>query len=144
MKTKVFFLLIFMCSSMAATTSKDITVSVDELPINTQSFIHTYFSDAEFSAIKKIPKNGIYQLKTTQGWVFTFGKDGKWIDIDCMDERIPSPLIPSPILNKIAESYGTAVKVVKITTTRRGYYYVKLSNYIRLVFDKRYNQLKYK
>lgn len=144
MKIKVFFLLIFMCSSIATAFSKKITVSLEELPLNTQSFIETYFSDTELLVIKKIPKNGIYQLETKQGWKFTFGKDGKWIDIDCIDQRIPSPLIPSPILNKIAESYGTAVKVVKITTTRRGYYYIKLSNYIRLVFDKRYNQLKYK
>lgn len=83
-------------------------------------------------------------METNNGWKFTFSKDGSWIDIDCNQDCVPSTLVPSSILNQVAKYYGTAVKVVKITTTRKGNYYIKLSNCIKIAFDKQCNKIDYK
>lgn len=141
MKTKSFSLLflLFICAFSKA--SDDTAISIKELPTKTQHFINTYFPDTEFSSILHREKYGLYQISTANLWRFTFGEKGNWIDIDCNEDRVPSHLVPSPILNIVARKYGPSTTIVKIAITRRGNYMIKLSNYIRLSFDKKYREL---
>ena len=141
-KSLILILLCFVSMSISATDSKPLTIN--NLPPKAQLFIQNYFPETDFVSIEKFKKNKIYQITSEEGWKFTFAKDGSWIDIDCNNDRVPSSLVPSSILNKVAKHYGTAVKVVKITVTSRGYYYVKLSNYIKVAFDKHFNKVDFK
>lgn len=116
--------------------------NIQTLPTRAQQFIGTYFDDCDIISMKKNHKKS-FQLLSKDGKEFVFDAEGNWVKIDCRDERVPSPLIPSEILNQVAKKFGTAVMVVRISISRKSTYNVELSNFISLKFDKHFKLLKY-
>lgn len=119
-------------------------VELENLPSKVQFFIQTYFSDEDFEAYEQNGKLQRYYLRAADGKEIVFTHEGDCIDIDCQDERVPSPLIPVPILNYIGRHFGNAIKVVHIEFTTKGCYDVGLSNGVQLKFNKKYKKVKSK
>ena len=144
MKKYVFLLTFLMSLSSTLFANNDGEVPFEDLPSKVQFFIQTYFSDEDFEAYEQNGKLQRYYLSAADGKKVVFNHSGDCIDIDCQDERVPSPLIPVPILNYIGRYFGYAIKVVHLEFTTKGCYNVGLSNGVQLKFNKKYKKVKSK
>ena len=140
MKIRILFAIILLSIANITFAVEEKVINENELPNKVQRFIHTYFPEVHIITV--IEKQKSFYLRTTDGKEFTFNQDGNWINVDCRSERVPSPLVPSPILNVVAKRYGTSARVVQINITKKGSFHLELSNYVRLKFDKHYHLVK--
>lgn len=144
MKIRVLFAIILLSIANITFAIEEKVINEKELPNKAQLFIETYFPNVNVVTVIEKQKQKIFYLRAADGKEFTFDQEGNWINVDCRSERVPSSLVPSPILNQVAKHYGTAVRVVQIAITKKGNYSLELSNYIRVKFDKHFNLIQSK
>ena len=140
---KVLFMTFIFAISMSLNASNDRPVTFEQLPQKAQQFIKQHFPDLQISIAKQdmdlTDKN--YDVIFVNGDKIEFSSDGEWTNIDCKYGNVPESTIPSEILNFI-KTYHKELNIIKIETNRRNYE-VKLKNKLELIFDKKYNFVKY-
>lgn len=140
---KVLFMTFIFAISMSLNASNDRPVTFEQLPQKAQQFIKQHFSDLQISIAKQdmdlTDKN--YDVIFVNGDKIEFSSDGEWTNIDCKYGNVPESAIPSEILNYV-KTYHKDIAIIKIEKERRNYE-VKLKNKIELIFDYKYNFVKY-
>lgn len=140
---KVLFMTFIFAISMSLNASNDRPVTFEQLPQKAQQFIKQHFPDLQISIAKQdmdlTDKN--YDVIFVNGDKIEFSSDGEWTNIDCKYGNVPESAIPSEILNYV-KTYHKDIAIIKIEKERRNYE-VKLKNKIELIFDYKYNFVKY-
>jgi len=128
---------------MSLNASNDRPVTFEQLPQKAQQFIKQHFSNLQISIAKQdmdlTDKN--YDVIFVNGDKIEFNSNGEWTNIDCKYGNVPDSAIPSEILNYV-KTYHKDLTIIKIEKDRRNYE-VKLKNKIELIFDYKYNFVKY-
>jgi len=128
---------------MSLNASNDRPVTFEQLPQKAQQFIKQHFPDLQISIAKQdmdlTDKN--YDVIFVNGDKIEFTSNGEWTSIDCKYGNVPESAVPSQILNYV-KTYHKDLAIIKIEKNRRNYE-VKLKNKIELIFDLKYNFVKY-
>lgn len=140
---KVLFMTVIFAISMSLNASNDRPVTFEQLPQKAQQFIKQHFPNLQISIAKQdmdlTDKN--YDVIFVNGDKIEFTSDGEWTSIDCKYGNVPESAVPSQILNYV-KTYHKDLAIIKIEKNRRNYE-VKLKNKIELIFDLKYNFVKY-
>jgi hypothetical protein len=128
---------------MSLNASNDRPVTFEQLPQKAQQFIKQHFPDLQISIAKQdmdlTDKN--YDVIFVNGDKIEFTSNGEWTSIDCKYGNVPESAVPSQILNYV-KTYHKDLAIITIEKNRRNYE-VKLKNKIELIFDLKYNFVKY-
>ncbi len=140
---KVLFMTVIFAISMSLNASNDRPVTFEQLPQKAQQFIKQHFPDLQISIAKQdmdlTDKN--YDVIFVNGDKIEFTSNGEWTSIDCKYGNVPESAVPSQILNYV-KTYHKDLAIITIEKNRRNYE-VKLKNKIELIFDLKYNFVKY-
>ena len=114
-------------------------IDFDKLPGAAQSFIMTYFPDADVVRAERDRDDGQkeYTVWLSDGTEIEFDENGSWTSIDCNTTVLPDGILPQKATDYIAQNYPQekAYKVEKI----RGGYEVGITNGLELIFDSDWN-----
>lgn len=119
-------------------------VRFENLPENSQKFVHTHFKGTEISYIKQESDFFLwksYDLFFVNGSKIEFDRKGNWEEVDCMRDEVPAAIVPAAITTYINRNHA-GMKIVKISRNSKEYE-VKLNNGIEIKFDKRFNVIEY-
>ena len=104
-------------------------ITLQKLPANAQTFLHTYFKDSTIYKIEK-ETNGnvvVYEVYLEGGYEVIFSSDGTWTEVDAPDGMtIPDGIVPEVIQEYLNQNYS-AYGVNEINRTGQGYK-VELNN----------------
>lgn len=130
---------LFGSASYALTDRK---ISVTELPAAAQTFLKTYFADAEvvYAEVDDDVVKREYEVVLKDGTKIEFDQNGQWDKIDCRYKSVPAALVPQAIAQYVETNYAGEI----ITEIDLGRYNteVELSNGIELKFNKDYQLVK--
>ncbi len=118
-------------------------ISFSELPQSSQTFVKTYFSDKQVSAVfKETHGKNEYEVCFSDGAQIEFTSKGDWDEVKDRDkDGVPTGFLPKAMANYVATNFhGT--NIIEINK-ERSKFEVKLNNGIELVFDLNGNFLHY-
>ncbi|MBD5267068.1 MAG: hypothetical protein HDS41_02605 [Bacteroides sp.] len=137
MKKLLFSLLAILATVTVASARDKVSRDVSDLPKEAQVTLTRHFPKTGVSHIK-IEKHTFggteYDVILVNGTEVEFDSDGKWTEIDCGHEAVPSELILKPIRDYVAKNYK-GQKIVKISV-ERSKYEIELSNGRELEFNR--------
>ncbi|MBO7625535.1 MAG: PepSY-like domain-containing protein [Bacteroidales bacterium] len=118
-------------------------ITFTELPKYSQSFVKTYFSDKQVSAVfKEIHGKNDYEVFFNDGAQIEFTRKGDWDEVKDRDtDGIPTGFLPKAMVNHVATNFSGA-NIIEINK-EHSRFEVELSNGIELVFDLNGNFLRY-
>ena len=118
-------------------------ITFNELPQSSQTFVKTYFSDKQVSAIfKESHGENEYELLFSDGAQIEFTSKGDWDEVKDRDkDGIPTGFLPTAMTNYVATNFP-GVNIFEINK-ERSKFEVELSNGVELVFDQNGNFLHY-
>lgn len=119
-------------------------VRFENLPENSQKFVHTHFKGTEISYIKQESDFFLwksYDLFFVNGSKIEFDRKGNWEEVDCMRDEVPAAIVSAAITTYINRNHA-GMKIVKISRNSKEYE-VKLNNGIEIKFDKKFNVIEY-
>ncbi len=130
-------LLAFNLSAIAGSNDSHLS----KLPSKAQKMIKKNFSSKDISDVKTkpgVPGLGgkTYEVIFSNGYKIKFDKDGEWTDVDCQSSAVPKNIIPSEISSYVKKNYKK-YKIQKISNDK-GKYEIKLSNGLKVNFDKNF------
>lgn len=140
MKTLCLFILMAVFSPNVSMASGDNPVNLDKLPVKAAVLVNFYFK--EYTVTSIVRKLEGIEVRLTRGVRLFFDRKGNWREVDCSIQSIPTPMIPSSILNQISEEYGPYTEVVCAYRSPRGML-VKLQNGMQMKFNRRNKQVDY-
>lgn len=131
-----------MSVSVAAYADNDRPIKFSELPANAQAFVTTNFAGIDVSWAQMDPemRGSTYEVMMGDGSKIEFDRAGEWTEVERKTSAVPAAVVPTPILNHVAQHHAGA-KIMSIERDRRGYE-IKLANGIEMKFDKQYNMVK--
>lgn len=140
--------LIFTCCllsfQMAFADKDEVSTDTNRLPAATRQFIHKHFPNTPVSHLK-IESNllGIqsYDVILTNGFDLEFDAKGNWTEIDGKQKPVPVSAIP-PKIAEFQKNKFPKQQIVSIEKRAREYE-IKLSNEIDVIFDLKYNFVRY-
>lgn len=145
MKTKHFFIicLLLLPGLMVAYAGDDKPITVEQLPKKAQEFLKTHFSDVKVSFAKMDNElfDKSYEVFFVNSGKIEFDGQGKWKEIECKYNRVPTGAIPVPIVTFIQKNHPEN-HVITIERDWKGYE-LKLNNGMELKFDLKYNFVRY-
>ena len=115
-------------------SAKIVPVEPYYIPEPAQILLVSHFKDPVIAKATLNTRNKVYHVTLTDGKDFSFDYFGEWLGIDCNNEAIPLQLVPRPVRSKVATSYGSDAKVVKMTKHNKynQFIHVKLNNGVEL------------
>lgn len=137
MKKNLFVILMFLTVSVSGMAKEDKQINVQELPSGAKLFLNSYFAGETVENVVQEAKTRDYEVTMKSGKEFDFDESGTWKEVDCNTVGVPSSLVPTAILNKVASRYGIGVQVIGIKRTKKGYE-VELNNGVEVYFNKRF------
>jgi hypothetical protein len=138
---KILFILIalFSVGIFVAVANNDKVINKSQLPAQAQEFIDSHFAGIDLAYAKKecniVFKS--YEVRLADGSKLEFSSKGNWEEVDCQSGEVPSAIIPQPIKDYVENNYAGA-KILLIEKNRKDYE-IKLSNRLKLKFDKNFN-----
>ena len=78
-----------------------------------------------------------YTVIFTNGEKIEFDGHGKWTEVKCKRSAVPASLVPQQIARYISSNYPDC-RILEIERDEDEYE-VKLSNYVEVTFDSRFN-----
>lgn len=118
-----------------AVAGSDRPLTVQELPVASQQFLHEHFAQSKV-AYAKVDDDWFdkeYKVVFVDGSKVEFDRKGAWKQVECKYGRVPQSIVPQPISDRLHELYGECT-VIGIERDRREYE-VKLSNRLEVTFD---------
>lgn len=114
---------------------KDEIVSSNDLPMQAQLFLQTYFDEVDFTVrYDKSNRDKEYEVNLSNGYEVTFNKDGEWTEVDApYSMTVPYQIVPQPIYDYVVNNY-TPAGINEIEKTRSRYN-VELTNGVDLYFN---------
>ena len=135
---KKIFLALACVFALAASACADSyqPITREQLPAKAQTFLSTYFPDAQVSLVRKevdvMEMN--YDVLFMDGSKVEFDRKGNWTEIDCLSHSLPVSIVPEAI-NKVINTHYPKTQVTKIERDHREID-VTLSNRVELTFNK--------
>ena len=107
-----------------------------QLPEKAQTFLATYFPDANISLVRKEfdVMELSYDVIFTDGSKVEFDRKGNWTEVDCLTHTLPAGIVPEAI-EKIIHTHYPAAHATKIERNHNEID-VKLDNRVELTFNK--------
>ena len=99
------------------------TISYNELPSPSKSFIESYFNPQSLQRIVHDVKDNEYKVYTTDGNEIIFDKFGSWKDIETQPGSFPGEilkLLPAPLTQYLSETYPNH-QIVELSKESYGY-----------------------
>ncbi len=129
----------FVLSTSVACTGRERAISVDQLPVQAQSFISKYFQNEKVLFAKKDTElfEKKYEVVFGNRTKIEFRGNGEWSEVDCQFSALPEGILDEQIIRKADELYPGVI-IVKAERDRRNYE-VKLLNRMELSVDNRFN-----
>lgn len=114
-------------------------IPVDRLPAAALHTIKTHMAGRK-TAIAKV-KTGLfskeYTVIFTNGEKIEFDGRGNWTEVKCKRSAVPASLVPQQIARYISTNYPDC-RILEIERDEDEYE-VKLSNYVEVTFDRKFN-----
>ena len=111
-------------------------ITREQLPVKAQTFLSTYFPDAQVSLVRKevhvMEMN--YDVLFMDGSKVEFDRKGNWTEIDCLSHSLPVGIVPEAI-SKVINTHYPKTQVTKIERDHREID-VTLRNRVELTFNK--------
>lgn len=106
------------------------------LPSAAKTILQKFFANKDILLVKQETEwvHRYYDVVFTDGNKIEFDSNGEWTEIDCLQSRVPEPLIPQQILAFVKKNYADSF-VTQIDKDRYGYD-VDLSNGFDIEFDR--------
>ncbi len=142
MMKKTLAILAAVLTCLTSCASKTQLGTFAELPESAQTFVTTYFNEADIAFIK-VEKEGVhndYEVKLSSGVEIDFNYKGELKEIDCNLQPVPEGIVPQVIVNYVSARFADAF-IVKYEIDRREQK-VKLNNSLELEFDRNGNFLR--
>ena len=134
------FLLIGITTTITSCSDKDdeITylISLNELPIDAQTFLNDYFPTVKASTVEKqsIGKVVMYKVNLDSGFEILFNSEGVWQEIEApQGKSIPTGIVPQEIEEYVAKQYPD-YGINEVNKTGNGYN-VEINGGVRLTFN---------
>lgn len=107
MKRLKIFLLIIVLAGIKGWAAGDRIIPLNRIPQKAQAVVAKHFAGAKVSYVKMDDDlfSKTYDVVFTNGNKIEFDKKGNWKEIDCKYSRVPSDLVPAPILRHISSQY---------------------------------------
>lgn len=136
-KILVIILAVFSIGVITAKADNDRVISKENLPVKAQQFVNAHFSGSKISYVKEERDffDRSYEIVFADGAKVEFNRGGEWIDVDCRYTSVPQAIVPDAIKAYVKKNFPD-VQIMEIER-KRGNYEVKLSNKLKLVFDKK-------
>ena len=123
----------------SANTGDYKAIPVDRLPAVALQTIKAHMAGRKV-AIAKV-KSGLfskeYTVIFTNGEKIEFDGHGKWTEVKCKRSAVPASLVPQQIARYISSNYPDC-RILEIERDEDEYE-VKLSNYVEVTFDSKFN-----
>ena len=135
-------LLVLLTGTSFALVDDDRPIAVNQLPQKAQLFIKEHFPK-EKVAYAKIERDFLevkYEVVFASGSKVEFRKNGDWKEVDCRYTAVPAAIIPSKIIESVANLYPDNA-IVQIDRNRRDYE-VKITNGLELTYDLAFNLIE--
>ena len=118
-------------------------ITFSELPHSSQTFVETYFSDKQVSAIfRESHGENEYEVLFSDGAQIEFTSKGDWDEVKDRDEDgVPTGFLPTAMANYVATNFP-GVNIIEVNK-ERSKFEVELRNGIELVFDQNGKFLHY-
>lgn len=117
---------------VTACSDKDEPVSPEQLPLDAQVFLSTYFPEA--TVVTSVKDGDEYEVVLSDGTRVDFNKKGEWRDVDAAPGMtLPSGFYPVEIDNYVTANFGED-GINEISQEARGYE-VQLLSGIELLFS---------
>lgn len=139
MKKIWIFIVCLLGISLSVRADDDRPISFGQLPAKAQEYVREFFP-LEKIVLVKMEKDFFgksYTVFLGNSGKVEFSKDGTCKKVDCKYATVPEAVIPSAIIRYIKSSYP-GYKVIRLEMDD-GEYETKLSNGIKLKFDKKFN-----
>ena len=133
-------MLILACVFSLATNAKADNyqpINRNQLPEKAQTFLSEYFPNTKISLVRReIDLTELsYDVIFTNGSKVEFNFRGYWTEVDCINQALPTGIVPASIEKTAKEQFPKA-QITKIEVDRHGYE-VKLNNQRELTFNKK-------
>lgn len=129
---------VFFCS-LTVKADNDKVIAKEKLPVSALKFMGEHFANNKVSYVKEerdlFDKN--YEVVFTDGTKVEFLRNGEWKEVDCRYSEVPEAIVPQQIKDYVKEHYAQE-KILQIDRDRNDYE-VRLSNRLKLTFDKNFN-----
>lgn len=137
MKKLILSLSALICVLLISCSGESYSHDANVLPDNAKKILSQNF-EAAISIVKEendFMSDKEYEVVLADGSEITFNHKGEWTNIETPNnERVPSSLVPKPILDYITQNHAGA-SIVGIEKEKKGYE-VELSNGLELMFNQ--------
>lgn len=143
MKKIIPLILLFNLVSIIACADEDRPIAMNQLPQEAQTFISTYFGQAQpaFAKIDRDFLNKDYEVIFVDGTQLKFNGKGIWTKIDCQRNPVPSVLVPQQVAAAVARTWN-AFFITEMEKDGK-FFDITLSNGMEITFDSNYNMIDY-
>ena len=126
-------------ATACANTGDGKAISPDRLPATALQTIKTHFQGRKVALAKVEAElfSKEYTVIFTNGEKIEFDGRGRWKEVKCKRSAVPASLVPQPIARYIRANYPDC-RILEIERDDDEYE-VKLSNYVEVTFDARFN-----
>lgn len=123
----------------AANTGDEKAITLSQLPPAARQTIMTHFPGHKVSIAKVESElfSKTYTVIFTNGEKIEFDGKGRWEEVKCKRSAVPASLVPAQIARYIKANYPDC-RILEIERDDEEYE-VKLSNYIEVTFDDKFN-----
>ena len=123
----------------AANTGDEKAITLSQLPAAARQTIMTHFPGYKVSIAKVESElfSKTYTVIFTNGEKIEFDGKGRWEEVKCKRSAVPASLVPAQIARYIKANYPDC-RILEIERDDEEYE-VKLSNYIEVTFDDKFN-----
>ena len=123
----------------AANTGDEKAITLSQLPAAARQAIMTHFPGYKVSIAKVESElfSKTYTVIFTNGEKIEFDGKGRWEEVKCKRSAVPASLVPAQIARYIKANYPDC-RILEIERDDEEYE-VKLSNYIEVTFDDKFN-----
>jgi len=133
------------CAILAVGTARadnDTPITAAELPATAQEMIKEHFAGGTIMAATR-EKGAIssrYEVTLQGGTEIEFDRRGRWTEVDCKSQAVPSGIVPGKISDYVRQQHAGQ----KITQIERsgGTYEIELSNGTEIEFNRHYKAVR--
>ena len=122
---------------LSACAGKDKIITMEELPVDAQTFVQTYFGKSNVSVVKKDTEilDTSYDVIMKDGSKMEFDRKGAWTGIKSRTKAIPNDIVPEKIGQYVKQNYPKD-QIMSIEKDKNEYE-LQLSNHLELTFNKK-------
>ncbi len=133
---KILLSVLMLFAGLQASSAQKKTISENNLPVQSQEFIATYFKGTKILQVEAETILGIvkaYNVVLDNGMVVEFTKKGDWTEVKGKGKEIPAAIVPQKIRTYVSKEFSKTF-IKNIEKKGKGYS-VEISNGLELEFS---------